>query len=366
MKDNNGTITLPKYEQHTPDTLPGVTVPEHPEVVCFGDYLQSIQNEPDPVPILGQWIYAGEVTLLAGSTNTGKSTLAMQIAMAISKGECCLTLENKHPPSKVIVYDFESKPHQLRKRYGMLNLTDNQNFYFCNDVELLDDSTKLFAKIETHLESLNPKIVIIDNIGYLTDRATVDQQAALQLMKGLSKLCKKYRVAILVIVHTPKRPADRPLTKYDLEGSAKIINYADSSFFIAESKDPEQRYLKQVKCRNEPVFNEVLLIEWDSDPYLHFEFVGPADESEVLPGKATAGNSNNDALVKTCQKIFGISGKRYTDLYLALMDELSISDRTAKRKIAQMENRNIIVRNPDGLLILNNETLSKLGDEDPF
>jgi hypothetical protein len=91
----------------------------------------------------------------------------------------------------------------------------------------------------------------------------------------------------LVLAHTPKRNPAKPVTRNDLQGSKMLINFADSAFAIGESQaKPGLRYLKQIKQRSGgQVYgaDNVYLCEVIKPyNYLHFDFIGPANEAEHL------------------------------------------------------------------------------------
>jgi hypothetical protein len=97
----------------------------------------------------------------------------------------------------------------------------------------------------------------------------------------------------MLIAHTPKRDPSKPLTRNDLQGSKMLINFCDSSFTIGESdSDPNLRYIKQIKCRQQEIVyhtdNVVLCSLEKVHGCLGFSFVGYGKEPDHLFSEAAS------------------------------------------------------------------------------
>ena len=106
-------------------------------------------------------------------------------------------------------------------------------------------------------------------------------------MKKWKQLKNKYGLSVLILSHTPKRDASKPIGRNDLIGSRMLLGFADSCFAIGESaKDKNVRYIKQIKARNtEIVFDSenVILCEIKKEnSFLHFDNYDTGDEYEHL------------------------------------------------------------------------------------
>lgn len=216
---------------------------------------------PEIHSLLGDVWQIGELAILFGSTGTGKSIFAVQIADAISKGEsiCSEHLKNECPPQLVIFFDFELSDKQFQVRYTPTGETNNtyqfsDNLKFINIAfgQIYDPkknlSETIFNLIKAAIEETKATVLIIDNITALSNQDNQDGNAAMEIMAFLDKLKREYAISILVIAHTPKRFKFTPITISDLAGSAKIPNFSDCVFAIGKSiKSPDYRYLIQAK-----------------------------------------------------------------------------------------------------------------------
>src|ERR1700722_278511 len=187
----------------------------------------------------------------------------------------------------VVYVDFELNGAQFHARYthNEVTYTFAKGFYRAefNPDTALPPEFKTFdaymnAAIEYAVVKTGASVLIIDNITCLRGD-TGHAGRALPLMLHLKALKNKYQLSVLVLAHTPKRNAARPITRNDLEGSKMLMNFADSAFAIGQSHlEIGLRYLKQVKQRygqslygaeNVCLFRIVKRLNW-----LKFEFAG--------------------------------------------------------------------------------------------
>ena len=144
----------------------------------------------------------------------------------------------------------------------------------------------LYQSIEKEIERTRARIIIIDNLTFLSDELE-RSKGALPLMKKLKALKNKYGLSILILAHTPKRDASKPITKNDLQGSRALLGFTDSCFAIGESaEDVGIRYVKQIKEREtEKVYHDKNVIVFEiekSHNFLQFTFKGFGYEYNFL------------------------------------------------------------------------------------
>jgi len=268
------------------------------------EWFDEAANGRPPGRLLGDLWLEGELCVLFGDTGKGKSVLATQIADAIARGTAVAPFANDTPPQKVLYFDFEMTTAQFAARYSSADSqfsTLNSQFPFSPNlirVEMLsaqaepDDygfanfrsyfATAMIDQIERH----EAKVIVIDNITYLSDHIQITAKAA-HMMKELRRIKSEYGLSMLVIGHTPKRrPTDR-LTTRDLVGSKMQANFADSMVAIGASlKGADVRYLKQVKSRSAAETHEsdnVVLFRIEKvGPFLQLTHTGYARETDHI------------------------------------------------------------------------------------
>ena len=209
--------------------------------------LLEAQKQPDPRKMWKEFWFENEVCCLFADSNVGKSVLAVQIAAEISKTD------------KVLYYDFEQSEKQFQMRYTdpktkKLYKFPKKFIRLTLPTECLNAmggnmEETIMTNIEGDVNGYNAKIVIIDNISWLMN-ASNSTETASNLMKRLVALKKMYGLSILVLAHTKKKAASKPIDQNDLAGSKRLINFFDAAFSIGKSMDdPYIKYLKQIKVR---------------------------------------------------------------------------------------------------------------------
>lgn len=271
-------------------------------------WIEEAKSRAIPKMLFSELWFENELCILFSDTNLGKSALAIQIANSLSKGFSIYGFKLEVLPQKVLYFDFELSDKQLEKRYSN-NYNDHYEFndnFLRAEINPEQETPKEYKSFEEYLCNsieqtiINEKvrILIIDNLTYLKND-TEKAKDALQLMKILNNLKRKYSLSILVLAHTPKRDATKPISKNDLSGSKMLMNFCDSCFAIGESfQENGLRYLKQIKQRNtEQIYNTnnviICKIENPSN-FLQFSFIGFENESDHL--KQFTPKSSNDKL----------------------------------------------------------------------
>lgn len=228
-----------------------------------------------PNMLFGEFIFEEELTIIYTKPNVGKSMLALQIANAITQGDSIMGLVNEADPQPVIYYDLELSQMQLLARYSE-KYKDSEGkrkykepyrfndalhrFKFGNDSipKDWDRSEFLFENIKRDCEEINAKVVVIDNISWLSMKGLEKMEDAKKLLRMLLDLCDKHKYTVIVIAHTPKID-NRPIYLTDLAGSGGIGAFADACFVINDSPvlGKPHKYLKQNKCRSaEKIYDE--------------------------------------------------------------------------------------------------------------
>ncbi|MFT5252610.1 MAG: RecA-family ATPase [Flavobacteriales bacterium] len=313
---------------------------------CFNikpmnDWIDQAKNRPIPNMLFSEFWYENETCILFADTNLGKSILALQISNALSKGITIEGFKMEIPAQKVLYFDFELSDKQVENRYSNQY---SEHYVFSPNLlrveinpeqetppEFKDSDEFLCHSLEQAIIEHDSKIIVVDNLTYLkTD--TEKAKDALPLMKFLNSIKKKYNLSILVLAHTPKRDASKPLTKNDLSGSKMLMNFCDSCFAIGESaQETGLRYIKQIKQRNTELIYDtqniiVCKIEKESN-FLAFVFRGHENELDHLKPR-----NNEDQL----NEVLDLKKQGLANTTIAA--KLDISEGTVRNRIKRSEN----------------------------
>jgi hypothetical protein len=227
------------------------------ELECIFGEMDS-HNVPKRRQLWGCFWYERELAILAGRTGSGKSALAMQIALSIASGEEIGGFGSQREPQAVLYIDLENEieDHIDRmghwdgraKAKGKLYRGRVKTNYKLDTLQ--DDIIGLIMKANV---SLGVNVIILDNISWLLDfsntRKDIHERTA-ELMQRLDHLSKNEGIAILVVAHTTKSKTFAPFELGDIAGSSSLQKYVRSIFVLGEMYgQPSGRYIKQLKSR---------------------------------------------------------------------------------------------------------------------
>lgn len=245
------------------------------------DILSASENE-EPRQIWGRYLYEGELGILFGDSNTGKSILANDIAFFVSGGgHEWPGMTSPNIPSLYI--DMEMTARQFANRYRNAGEFIPGSYRRAEVNVLGGNEAKIFAAVKSSIilqqsETNPPKFIIIDNItnGFGSIFSATKMR---NLISELKNIKDRFGLTILLIAHCPKRKPKTPITDNDLGGSKMIINFVDSAFAIAPSHiGKETKYIKQIKNRIGEKLSDVMTVKITHEPYLCMQYVGMIDE----------------------------------------------------------------------------------------
>ena len=245
------------------------------------DILSASENE-EPRQIWGRYLYEGELGILFGDSNTGKSILANDIAFFVSGGgHEWPGMTSPNIPSLYI--DMEMTARQFANRYRNAGEFIPRSYRRAEVNVLGGNEAKIFAAVKSSIilqqsETNPPKFIIIDNItnGFGSIFSATKMRG---LISELKTIKDRFGLTILLIAHCPKRKPKTPITDNDLGGSKMIINFVDSAFAIAPSQiGKDTKYIKQIKNRIGEKLSDVMTVKITSEPYLCMQYVGMIDE----------------------------------------------------------------------------------------
>ncbi|GAB4035496.1 AAA family ATPase [Spirosoma jeollabukense] len=222
-------------------------------------WIEEAKSKPIPKMLFDEFWLEGEICILFAEANQGKTILAVQICDSISRGKTIKGLRMEAQIQTVLYFDFELSSKQFEARYSE-DFTNHHRWHdnfkrieINPDVDIPDGNSfedYLNESMEAAIQTTGAKVLVVDNITYLRSDTESAKDAG-PLMKYLKTLKQKHGLSLLILAHCPKRDASRPLTRNDLQGSARLNQFADSMIALgASAKDSQLKYLKQVKVRS--------------------------------------------------------------------------------------------------------------------
>ncbi len=244
--------------------------------------------------VYGDYIRQGELALIVGDTNSGKTLLASDIALANNNNLCHWDEQMNNVKRKTIYIDGEHSDSQIARRY--------ENLLECASGDLIrgrfteaeyDDciEDKLLAIKKLIRKNSDTKLLIVDNLMCVLNNGNSVKQAQ-QFIQGLKRIKEMNDLTIILVAHLNKRNSKNPIEIKDILGSSVIANYADSIIAVGNTCEGDHiKYLKQLKSRSSVKMSEVAVLEIVEEPYLHFEFREYDMEENLLPRKVVSRSS---------------------------------------------------------------------------
>ena len=278
----------------------------------------------NPIYFFFRMIVQFEINIIFSAANTGKSLLLVQIAEEIAREQ------------KVLIVDCELSTKQFQMRYtnletGTVHLFPDNLLRAEIDPDLLDDVSledAIFDSVEQAAKA-GIKVICIDNLTFICTDAE-KAEVTIKFMRRLIKLKKKYDLTLIIVAHSPKRDATKPITRDDLSGSSKLMALIDNAIAVGVSaKDSQLRYIKTVKFRDDeypyPAEKVALYRVEKQDCYTKFVYQGRADERDHLRQK------NRETMLEDMQECLDLQAKGLT--LKQIEAETGISKSTVHRRI---------------------------------
>ena len=288
---------------------------------------------------------------ITGGEGTGKSNyvaaiLAGTLGTERLPAEKTLGLEITPNPNGLAVlhYDTEQSEAQLHKNLGKTlqraSLKTVPEFYHSlylaslsrkDRLKLIRESMDLF-----HHKHGGIHLVVIDGIADLI-RSANDETESIAIVDELYRLAGIYNTCIICVLHfVPNGIKLRGHIGSELQRKAAGI------LSIEKDDNPEYSVVKALKVRDgSPLDVPMMLFGWDKAEDMHV-YRGEKSKEDKEKRKT-------DELIAVVKEAFRNSIKlTYQELCEALMREMEIKERTAKKYIAYMKEQRILAQDTNG------------------
>lgn len=208
------------------------------------------------------------VGIIGGSPKSGKTWLALEMAVSVASGTPCLDTFTVVSPGPVLLYAAEDSAATLRSRMETLARLHKVNFEGLDVRIITMDSLRLDYpehqdRLESTLQVYKPALLVLDP---LVRVHTIDENVAGQvaaLLGYLRSLQRKSGTAIALVHHVRKNAPPTGTAGYSLRGSGDLYAWLDSFLYLRMHQG--QRTLS-AEHRAAPAFGPVALELAQSDP----------------------------------------------------------------------------------------------------
>ena len=253
----------------------------------------------------------GKLTIIQGDPGDGKTTLVLNIAARLSKGE---GLDNDMKVTEPVNIIYQTAEDGLADTVKpRLELAEA----VCERIMVIDETEKSLSmideRLETAIKQTGARVLILDPIqAYLGGTMDMNRaNEARDMTKRLSLLAEKYKCAILLIGHMNKAGGNK--AAYRGMGSIDFFAVARSVLLVGRIEgEPDLRAVVQIK-------NNLAEFEWVGD----YEITA----DEVLGGIAPKINKLEQAK-KMLRELAETSNSVQSSEIFDMAEELNISKRT--------------------------------------
>jgi hypothetical protein len=208
------------------------------------------------------------VGVIGGSPKSGKTWLALEMAVSVASGRPCFDTFAVAAPGPVLLYAAEDSATTLRGRLETLARLHKIDFERLNVHVITIDSLRLDHpehqdRLESTLHVYKPALLVLDPLVrvHSIDENVAGQMAA--LLGYLRSLQRKAGTAIALVHHVRKNASPTGAAGYSLRGSGDLYAWLDSFLYLRMHQG--QRTLS-AEHRSAPAFGPIALELVQSDP----------------------------------------------------------------------------------------------------
>lgn len=247
----------------------------------------------DDTPVERRWLVEGlwseeAVGFVGGTPKSGKTWLALEMAVAVASGKPCLGRYAVPNPGPVLLFAAEDAPAAVRLRGAGLAKARGIDFerlavgLITQPVLRLDlphDREALAATVA----KIQPRLLVLDPLVRL-HRGDENSSAEISDLLGfLRQLQREHHVAVLLVHHIRKSGAAQP--GQALRGSGDLHAWGDSNLYLLRK---EQQVVLQVEHRAQSAQPPVSLTLEGTPPRLVVRDLEPAAEVPELERRVLA------------------------------------------------------------------------------
>jgi hypothetical protein len=245
------------------------------------------------------------VGIIGGSPKSGKTWLALEMAVSVASGSPCFGTFPVFSPGPVLLYAAEDSAATLRSRVETLARLHKVNFKRLDVHIITVDSLRLDRpdhqdRLESTLHVYKPTLLLLDP---LVRVHTIDENVAGQvaaLLGYLRSLQRKTGTAIVVVHHVRKNASPTGGAGNSLRGSGDLYAWLDSFLYLRMHQG--QRTLS-AEHRSAPAFGPMTLELVQSDPIGPHLKIATANETQPAPTQDPLKSRIMDLLSTTAEPL---------------------------------------------------------------
>ena len=210
------------------------------------------------------------VGILGGDPKTGKTFMALDLAIAVASGQPCLGHYPVRTPGPVLLYAAEDADHIVRARLEAIAHTARTPFESL-DIAVIEtpvmrlDEADHRDRLANTVSQVRPRVLILDPLVRLHSRDENAVGEIAPILAFLRDLQRSFATAVLLVHHARKSGGNRPGKA--LRGSGELFAWTDSLAYLQRRR---QRIFLTLEHRAAPSHDdiELELVTHDHGPAL--------------------------------------------------------------------------------------------------
>lgn len=224
-----------------------------------------------PPPTQRRWLVDGlwaeaAVGVIGGTPKSGKTWLALELAVAVASGQPCLGRYKVRERGPVLLYAAEDTPGALRERAvaiararGVRDV-DRLAVGLITEPSLQLDLPGHQLRLDATLAAIKPRLLVLDPLVRL-HRGDENSSSEISALLGfLRELQRRHDVAIVLVHHVRKTSAGQP--GQALRGSGDLHAWGDSNLYLLRCKGQLELHVEHRSHPSPPAVG----IRLESDP----------------------------------------------------------------------------------------------------
>lgn len=231
--------------------------------------------------VRGLWP-SGGVGIIAAEPKSGKTWLALELAVCVASGVNCLGEYPVDTPSTVLFFNGEDGEHIQRDRLANLMLAKGLNHEDVAKLKIISaDSLRLdvpedLNSLRELVETNRPKLVILDPFVRLHRINENNSAEVAELLSNLRNIQKDFDTSIILVHHLKKAGGKTVRGGSKLRGSSELFAWGDGYLFL--NKDRSGELTMDVELRTAPGRINIPLELISVNNGVHLQDVSPIDK----------------------------------------------------------------------------------------
>jgi len=296
----------------------------------------------EPVPwLIPGWLAEGEICILAGEWGTGKSVVAMDLALSLTTLSPWMGYFRVGEERRVLYVDEENPVGVARQRVQQMltgkNLTDgppNLRYLSKNGINLDDDPWR--AALESEMADFKPHVLILDSLVRFHRRDENSNSDMAEFFNSrIRPLCNVYGCAIVILDHMGKPSKERKDAGHRVRGASEKAGFVDELWTLEGQRDTPDRVFSHHKSR----YDEL-------QPSMALRWAVSDDKTSASISCTQEKSSAESGIIRTLE-IVSDAGKLQSDLVPDL-EAQGVVGRTARHFLNRLHAQGIVKRRKAG------------------